>query len=121
VLNSYDVLGGPSSATVLYATEKYVKENPKTYRAFIDALAEAAQLARRQNPELAADAYLRVTRRRSTARFLLKVIKDPQSSSRWRRRTRWAWRSSCSRRAPSRRAGQWRDYFFEHPALASGS
>jgi NitT/TauT family transport system substrate-binding protein len=61
VLNSYDVLGGPSSATVLYATEKFRNENPKTYRAFIDALNEAAQLIS-ANPELAADIYLRVTK-----------------------------------------------------------
>ena len=38
VLNSYQVLGGPASATVLYATEKFRSENPKTYKAFIDAL-----------------------------------------------------------------------------------
>ncbi len=29
VLSSYDVLGGPSSATVLYATEKFRSENPQ--------------------------------------------------------------------------------------------
>ena len=34
VLNSYDVLGGPAAATVLYATEKFKNESPKTYRAF---------------------------------------------------------------------------------------
>ncbi len=42
VLNSYEVLGGPASATVLYATEKFRRDNPKTYRAFVGALAEAA-------------------------------------------------------------------------------
>ncbi|RYH19820.1 MAG: ABC transporter substrate-binding protein, partial [Alcaligenaceae bacterium] len=30
VLNSYDVLGGPASATVLFATEKFRSQNPKT-------------------------------------------------------------------------------------------
>jgi NitT/TauT family transport system substrate-binding protein len=75
VLNSYDVLGGPSSSTVLYATEKWVKENPKTYRAFVDALNEAAQLIA-ANPELAADAYLRVTKAKTDRAFLLKVIKE---------------------------------------------
>src|SRR6201991_2909280 len=35
VLNSYDVLGGPSSATVLYATEKFRNDNPRTYRALV--------------------------------------------------------------------------------------
>src|ERR1700712_2088126 len=50
VLSSYQVLGGPASATVLYATEKFRKDNSKTYKAFIDALAEAAQLVRK-DPE----------------------------------------------------------------------
>jgi NitT/TauT family transport system substrate-binding protein len=40
VLNSYDVLGGPSSATVLYATEKFRNDSPKTYKAFVAALAK---------------------------------------------------------------------------------
>jgi NitT/TauT family transport system substrate-binding protein len=58
VLNSYDVLGGPASATVLYATEKFRADNPKTYKAFLDALQEAAQWTT-ANPEKAADTYLR--------------------------------------------------------------
>ena len=45
VLNSYDVLGGPSSSTVLFATEKFRKDNPKTYKAFQLALQEAAEFA----------------------------------------------------------------------------
>ena len=43
VLNSYEVLGGPASSTVLYATEKFRQESPKTYRAFLDALDESAR------------------------------------------------------------------------------
>lgn len=42
VLNSYDVLGGPGSSTLLFATEKFRTENPKTYTAFQNALVEAA-------------------------------------------------------------------------------
>jgi len=60
VLNSYDVQGGPASSTVLYATEKFHKDSPKTYRAFLDALNEAAQFVQK-NPEQAADIYLKVT------------------------------------------------------------
>ena len=51
MLNSYQVLGGPASATVLYATEKFRDENPKTYQAFVDALDEAAQFVTRQPRE----------------------------------------------------------------------
>jgi NitT/TauT family transport system substrate-binding protein len=121
VLNSYDVLGGPNSATVLYATEKYVKENPKTYRAFIEALNEAAQLVA-ANPELAVDAYLRVTRAKTDRAFLLKVIKNPQiqfkvAPQNTLRLAQFLFQAGAIKKQPA----SWRDYFFDHPALASGS
>jgi NitT/TauT family transport system substrate-binding protein len=77
VLNSYDVLGGPASATVLYATEKFRSENPKTYKAFVDALQEAARWTT-ANPEKAADTYLRVTGARIDRDFLVKIIRNPE-------------------------------------------
>ena len=77
VLSSYDVLGGPSSATVLYATEKYRAENPKTYKAFVAALDEAAQFIA-ANPEKAADIYLKVSGAKTDRELLLKIIKNPQ-------------------------------------------
>lgn len=77
VLNSYDVLGGPSSATVLYATRKFRSENPKTYQAFVAALQEAVRLVQTQ-PELAADAYLRVSGAKTDRALLLSLLRDPQ-------------------------------------------
>jgi NitT/TauT family transport system substrate-binding protein len=77
VLNSYQVLGGPSSATVLYATEKFRNENPKTYKAFIDALNEAAQFVT-ANPEKAADIYIKVGNAKIDRDLLLKIIKSPE-------------------------------------------
>lgn len=77
VLNSYQVLGGPASATVLYATEKFRNDNPKTYKAFIDALAEAAQFITK-NPEKAADIYIKVSSANIDRNLLLKIIKNPE-------------------------------------------
>ena len=77
VLNSYQVLGGPASATVLYATEKFRSENPKTYKAFIDALDEAAKFVT-ANPEKAADIYLKVGNAKIDRALLLKIIKNPE-------------------------------------------
>jgi NitT/TauT family transport system substrate-binding protein len=77
VLNSYDVLGGPASATVLYATEKFRADNPKTYKAFVDALAEAARWTT-ANPEQAADTYIRVTKAKIDRDFLIKIIRNPE-------------------------------------------
>jgi NitT/TauT family transport system substrate-binding protein len=121
VLNSYDVQGGPSSSTVLYATEKYVKENPKTVRAFVDALDEAAKLVAR-NPELAADAYLRVTKAKIDRAFLLKVIRNPQIGFNVApQNTLGLAKFMHAAGAIKKEPASWRDYFFEHPALAAGS
>jgi len=76
VLNSYQVLGGPASATVLYGTEKFRKENPKSYKAFIDGLAEAAQYTT-ANPDKAADIFLRVSNSKIDRDFLIKIIRNP--------------------------------------------
>jgi len=121
VLNSFDVQGGPSSATVLYATEKYVKENPKTYRAFIAALDEAAQLITK-NPELAADAYLRINKGSLDRALLLKVIKNPQVQFKIAPENtlglaQFMFKAGAIKKQPA----SWRDYFFAHPALAKGS
>ena len=61
---------------MLFATEKFRKDNPKTYKAFQLALQEAAQFAT-ANPEKAADTYLRVTGAKLDRDFLIKIIKNP--------------------------------------------
>jgi len=121
VLNSFDVQGGPSSATVLYATEKYVTENPKTYRAFIAALDEAAQWITK-NPEGAADAYLRINKGSLDRALLLKVIKNPQVQFKVAPENtlglaQFMFKAGAIKKQPA----SWRDYFFAHPALAKGS
>jgi len=121
VLDSYDVQGGPSSSTVLYATEKYLKENPKTYRAFVDALAEAAQFIA-ASPEAAADAYLRVNKSGTDRALLLKVIKNPKVQFKVAPQNtfglaQFLYNAGALKNQPK----SWRDYFFESPAVASGS
>ena len=76
VLDSYQVLGGPASSTLLYATEKFRAENPKTYQAFIAALDEAAQFVRTQ-PDQAIDIYLKVNDARTDRALLRRIVTDP--------------------------------------------
>lgn len=121
VLNSYDVLGGPSSATVLYATEKYRTENPKTYHAFVAALGQAAKLVS-TNPELAADIYIRVNDSKIDRALLLKILRDPQAQFKIAPQNtlglaQFMYRVGAIRNEPK----SWRDYFFDDPATASGS
>ncbi len=121
VLNSYDVLGGPSSATVLYATEKFRNDNPKTYHAFVAALADAARLIA-ANPEQAADIYIRVNDSKIDRALLVKILRDPQVQFKIAPQNtlglaQFMYRIGAIRNEPK----SWRDYFFDDPATAGGS
>ena len=76
VLNSYDVQGGPASSTVLYATEKFYREAPKTYRAFLAALDDAAKFIA-SHPEEAADIYLEANGGKGDRKLVLQLIRSP--------------------------------------------
>jgi len=120
VLNSYEVQGGPSSSTVLYATERYRKENPKTYRAFVAALAEAAEYAAK-NPEGAADIYLRNNKSKVDRAILLKIFRNPEvqfsiSPQNTLTLAQFMHRVGAIKNKPA----SWRDYFFEDPAIGQG-
>lgn len=121
VLNSYDVLGGPSSATVLYATEKFRNENPKTYKAFIDALAEAGQWIT-AHPEQAADTYLRVTGARTDRELLLKIIRNPEVQFKIAPQNTFTLAAFLHRVGAIRnKPASVKDYFFPDAHVAGGS
>ncbi|RTL43592.1 MAG: ABC transporter substrate-binding protein [Burkholderiales bacterium] len=121
VLKSYDVLGGPSSATVLYATEKFRKDNPKTYRAFIDALTEAAKLVK-ADPEKAADIYLRTNKSKVDRALLLKIIKSPEVDFKLTPENTFALAEFMHRvGAIKNKPASVKDYFFDDAHIASGS
>lgn len=121
VLNSYDVLGGPSSATVLYATEAFRNDNPKTYRAFLDALADAASFAS-ANPEAAADLYIRVNKASIDRALLVKVLKSPQVQFKIAPQNTFALAEFMHRIGAIRNQPKtWQDYFFQDAATAQGS
>jgi len=120
VLNSYELLGGPSSAVLLYATAKFRNENPKTYHAFVAALDEAAQFASR-DPEAAADAYLRVSKNKVDRKLLVKILKNPQvqfsvAPQNTLGLAQFLYRVGAIRKQPA----SWRDYFFDDASITQG-
>ncbi|OWQ85152.1 nitrate ABC transporter substrate-binding protein [Roseateles aquatilis] len=121
VLNSYEVLGGPASATVLYTTEKFRRDNPKTYKAFIGALAEAADFITR-NPERAADIYIRNENSKVPKELLLKVIKNPEVQFKITPQNTYALAAFMHRvGAIKNKPASAQDYFFDDPHNAGGS
>lgn len=121
ILDAYDILGGPSAATVLYATEKYRAENPKTYQAFISALEEAAQFIK-ANPEGAADAYLRVNNSSIDRELLLSIIKSPEIDIKLTPENTFVLADFMHRvGAIKNKPNSIKDYFFDDAHNASGN
>jgi len=76
VLNSYDVLGGPSTFNLVWTTSKFRAENPKLYEAFVKALDEATATINRDR-RAAAETYLRVSKDKDTVQDILAMLNDP--------------------------------------------
>ena len=77
VLNSYDVMGGPNTFLMVWATTKFRDENPKTYKAVVDALKEATD-AVNADKKRAAEVYAQEGGNKEKVDFLLKIMNDPQ-------------------------------------------
>ena len=121
VLNSYDVQGGPTSPVVLYTTEKFRKENPRTYRLFVNAIAEAADFTAK-NPEAAADAFIRITKSKIDRELLLNILTSPESQFSISPKNtlplgQFLYRVGAIKNNPE----SVKDYFFDDPHVASGS
>jgi NitT/TauT family transport system substrate-binding protein len=77
VLNSYDVLGGPATFNTVWTTSKFRSDNPKLYAAFVAALDEAIATIN-ADKRAAADTYLRLSKEKSSADSILKMLNDPE-------------------------------------------
>ena len=63
---SYEILGGPATAIVIATSTKYRDANPRTYKAFLDALKEAIDIINRD--------------KRAAAKVYLEQAKDTKNS-----------------------------------------
>jgi len=76
VLNNYEILGGPATFNVVWATSKFRNENPKAYQAFFDALKESMDIINKDKKKAAED-YKRIAHTKETVEFLLGILNDP--------------------------------------------
>lgn len=77
VLNSYDIMGGPNTFLMVWATDKFRKANPKTYKAVLGALKEATAWIN-DNKHAAAQLYVQDSGGKSEVQAIEKMIRDPQ-------------------------------------------
>ena len=76
VLNSVDVMGGPVSNGVTYATTKFHDANPKIIASFVAAMADAENFINK-NRRQAAELYLKETKEKLTVDELVNILSQP--------------------------------------------
>ena len=76
VLNSYDVAGGPTTFTVLWCTGKFRDENPKTYKAVLEAFREATDIVNKDK-RAAAELYVQMEHPKLTVDQVYKMLTSP--------------------------------------------
>lgn len=121
VLSSYDILGGPATFNVLYTTQKFHDDNPKTYKAFYDALAEAAQIIK-ADKVAAARTYIRVEQSKLSEDFVEKIVKDPEIDFTVVPQRTFIYAEKLQELGVLKnKAASWKDYFFEQAHGGDGS
>lgn len=121
ILSSYEILGGPATFNVLYTTQKFHDENPKTYQAFYAALVEAAQIIQADKPK-AADIFIRVQKSRLPRDFVRRIVEDPENDFTVSPYRTYVYAEELQKLGVLKnRAASWKDYFFEEAYAQPGS
>lgn len=121
ILSSYDMLGGPATFNVLYTTQKFHDENPRTYKAFYAALGEAAQWIR-ANKAQAAETFIRVQKSKLSPEFVRAILEDPENDfTIVPHRTAVYAEALHDLGVLKNKAASWKDYFFEEAHDGKGS
>jgi NitT/TauT family transport system substrate-binding protein len=77
LLSSNEILDGPHTFTLVYATNKFHDANPRTYQAFLAAIKEAIDLINSDKPRVA-KVYLEMTGSKEKLDDILTVLDDPK-------------------------------------------
>ncbi|MBB3212441.1 NitT/TauT family transport system substrate-binding protein [Herbaspirillum sp. Sphag1AN] len=121
ILSSYDVLGGQATFNVLYTSQKFHDENPKTYKALYNALVEAAQFIR-ANKTKAADTFIRVQKSKLAPALVRRIVEDPEIYFTVSPERSYVYADKMHELGVLKNhAASWKDYFFEEAYAQPGS
>jgi NitT/TauT family transport system substrate-binding protein len=121
ILNSYDVMGGPLTFTVVWATTKFKNENPKIYAAFVAALKQATDMINRDK-RAAAEFYVAESKSKEPVDEVYRMIADPAieftlTPLQIGKYAAFMYDSDLIKLKP----GSWKDLFFENVHALPGS
>jgi len=121
ILSSYDILGGKATFNVLYATQKFHDENPKTYKAFYDALVEGAKFIK-SNKSAAVDIFIKSQKSNLSPEFIRKILDDPENEFTVSPFRTYVYANELHKLGVIKnKAESWKDYFFKEAYSQPGS
>ncbi|MDQ7970212.1 MAG: ABC transporter substrate-binding protein [Oxalicibacterium faecigallinarum] len=121
VISSYEILGGPATFNVLYTTQKFHDENPKTYKAFYAALLEASQFIK-TNKDKAADTFIRVQKSKLDPQLVRKIVEDPENDFTISPHRTFVYADELHKLGVLKnKASSWKDYLLEEAYAQPGS
>ncbi len=121
LLNTFDVLGAPSTFNVVWASSAFVEANPVVHAAFTAALEEAVAFIA-GDPKGAAQAYARLARDGSDVGLIESILAAPQVNFTTTPQAILRYVDFMARTKAIRRgARDWRDLFFANVHAKPGS
>ncbi|NUU01349.1 ABC transporter substrate-binding protein [Herbaspirillum robiniae] len=121
ITSSYEILGGPATLNILWAPERWQKENPKTFTALRRALAEALRFVQGNKGEAAA-IYVRLENSKLPVSFVQEIISLPDVQYTLQPQNTFKLASFLADvGAIKHRPASWKDYFFDEAQGAGGS
>jgi NitT/TauT family transport system substrate-binding protein len=121
ITTSYEILGGPSTLNILWAPERYQRDNPKTFTALRRALAEALVFVQKNKAEAAA-IYVRLENSKLPVSFVQEIISSPDVQYTLQPQNTFKLASFLADvGAIKHRPASWKDYFFDEAQTGGGS
>jgi NitT/TauT family transport system substrate-binding protein len=113
VLDSYEVLGGPHTFNVVWATSKFHNDNPQIIAAFNAALDESMKLIAK-DPAAAAATWVKAENSKLSAAYIEKLIRLPENEWTMVPKKIMAYAEFMGRTGLlSEKPGSWQDVFFD--------
>lgn len=78
LMTSTDILGAPFSFNIVATTSKFRSENPKLYKAYLDALDEATGIVNADKKK-AAEIYLKISKDKMSLEEVMELLNDPEN------------------------------------------
>lgn len=121
LLDSYKILGQPSTFNVIWTSSKFHDENPKIYEAFIASLDEAIGIINADRTA-AAKTYVKLSGDASNEALITSILTDPQVTFTTTPQGIGQYADFMSRTGMIKeKAASWKDLFFPNMAGKNGS